>query len=455
MPPPPSGSIGDATSPPSETTWPAYYRELLAFYEAVQHFRHILEAQHCTIYTDHKPITYAFSQRREQLPLVQQNQLSFIAQFTTDVRHINGKENVVADALSCVSSVELPTVTTDALADAQKTDTELQQLFENGSFIQLQKVGSTDALYCDKSTGRHVHIDIIGPLPTAGPYHYCLNAIDGYTRWPEVWPLERITAEDVASAFFSGWVSRFGTPRRVTTDKGRQFESQHFRLLGFSTGFERSWTASYHLCAHGMIERFQRQFKASIMCHPHSTWLEALPAVALSLRATFKPDIQATPAELVYGEPLRLPGELLSAPTSDVTSSDPADFFARLRRTMGALRPSPAARHTKLTPFMFKDLATCSHAFLHDNTVRAPFQPPYSGPYKVICRDDKTFTLQISEKNVRVSIDRLKPSYILSQEPTNPRTPPVFRRQQPPMPRLAPYTTRLGRHVRVPNPLQP
>ncbi|XP_037270278.2 uncharacterized protein LOC119161874 [Rhipicephalus microplus] len=204
-----------------------------------------------------------------------------------------------------------------------------------------------------------------------------------------------------------------------------------------------------------MIKWFHRQFKAAIMCHPHSTWLEALPAVAFGLRATLKPDIQATPAKFVYGESLRLPGELLFAPTSDVTSLDPADFNTRVRRTMGALHSSPAARHTKLTLFVFKDLATCSHAFLRGDTVRAPFQPPYSAPYKVICRNDKTFTLQISGKDVRVSIDRLKPSYILSQEPTNPRTPSVIHRQKPATPRLAPYTTRLGRQVRAPKPLQP
>ncbi|XP_075732825.1 uncharacterized protein LOC142775348 [Rhipicephalus microplus] len=168
-----------------------------------------------------------------------------------------------------------------------------------------------------------------------------------------------------------------------------------------------------------MIERFHQQFKAAIMCYPHSTWLEALPAVALGMRATFKPDIQATPAEFVYREPLRLFGELLSAPTSDVTSSYPADFVTRLRRTMGELRASPAAHYTKPTLFVFKDLATCSHAFLREDTVRTPFPPPYSGPYKVICRDDKTLTLQISGKDVRVSIDHFMSSYILSQEPTN------------------------------------
>ncbi|XP_075750740.1 uncharacterized protein LOC142817578 [Rhipicephalus microplus] len=116
---------------------------------------------------------------------------------------------------------------------------------------------------------QHVHIDIIGPLPPAEPYRYCLTAIDRYTRWPEVWLLERITAEDVASAFFSGWVSHFDTPRRVTNDQGRQFESQLFRLLGLSTWFERSRTTSYHPCANRMIERFHRQLKAAIMCFSH------------------------------------------------------------------------------------------------------------------------------------------------------------------------------------------
>ncbi|XP_037572239.1 uncharacterized protein LOC119454358 [Dermacentor silvarum] len=203
-----------------------------------------------------------------------------------------------------------------------------------------------------------------------------------------------------------------------------------------------------------MIERFHRQLKAAITCHPNSTWLEALPAVALGLRATFKPDIQATPAELVYGEPLRLPGELLSASAPDITTSDPTDFVARLRRTIASLRPSPATRHTKPTPFVFKDLATCSHAFLRDDTVRAPFQPPYSGPYKVIRRDDKSFTLQISGRDVRVSNDRLKPSYILSEETTNSCAPPVNHPQQPPTPQPVPYITRFGRQVRVPNALQ-
>jgi cleavage and polyadenylation specificity factor subunit 1 len=51
---------------PAQQKYSAYDRELLAIYEAVKHFRHMLEARHFIIFTDHKPITYAFQQKRDK-----------------------------------------------------------------------------------------------------------------------------------------------------------------------------------------------------------------------------------------------------------------------------------------------------------------------------------------------------------------------------------------------------
>ena len=45
----------------------AYDRELLAIYEAVKHFRHMLEARQFTVFTDHKPLIYAFLQESDSL----------------------------------------------------------------------------------------------------------------------------------------------------------------------------------------------------------------------------------------------------------------------------------------------------------------------------------------------------------------------------------------------------
>jgi hypothetical protein len=39
---------------------------LLLRSRAVKHFHHTLETHHFTIFTNHKPITYAFKQKREK-----------------------------------------------------------------------------------------------------------------------------------------------------------------------------------------------------------------------------------------------------------------------------------------------------------------------------------------------------------------------------------------------------
>jgi hypothetical protein len=45
----------------AQQKYSAYARELLAFYETVKHFRHMLELRHFIIFTDHKAITYTFN----------------------------------------------------------------------------------------------------------------------------------------------------------------------------------------------------------------------------------------------------------------------------------------------------------------------------------------------------------------------------------------------------------
>lgn len=51
------------------------------------------------------------------------------------------------------------------------------------------------------------------------------------------------------------------------------------------------------------------------------------------------------------------------------------------------------------------------HTYLY--AIGGSLQPPYNGPCKVIQRGEKTYTIKISNNNVVVSIDRLKPAFLL------------------------------------------
>jgi hypothetical protein len=70
-----------------------------------------------------------------------------------------------------------------------------------------------------------------------------------------------------------------------------------------------------------------------------------LPLVLLGIRTASREDLQASVAELMYGEPLRIPGELLTLTAEPV---DPAHLITELRQHMARLRPLPAARHTSV-----------------------------------------------------------------------------------------------------------
>jgi len=67
----------------------------------------------------------------------------------------------------------------------------------------------------------------------------------------------------------------------------------------------------HHPAANGLVERLHLTMKAAIMCHANDQWTDSLPLVLLGIRTAYKGNLQASTEELVYGEPLRSPGELL------------------------------------------------------------------------------------------------------------------------------------------------
>ena len=64
-----------------------------------------------------------------------------------------------------------------------------------------------------------------------------------------------------------------------------------------------------------------------------------------------------------------------------------------------------------------KELNKCDYVWLRVDRVRRPLEAPYTGPFKVLRRSDKHFTIELSDKShSTVSIDRLKPSSVPSKD---------------------------------------
>lgn len=270
---------------------------------------------------------------------------------------------------------------------------------------------------------QHLHVDIVGPLPPSEGFQYLLTVVDRFTRWPEAVPLRGITAAEVARALVSGWISRFGVPEEITTDRGSQFQSALWAELSVLLGCRRRRTTAYHPQSNGMVERLHRQLKSALRSAAPTRWTEALPFVLLGIRSALKTDIGCSAAELVYGCTLRLPGELVTAEPAQ-TAPTPASFAAGLLRTMQALRYA-APRTVQPRSHVPRDLDAASHVFVRRDAVKPPLTPPYDGPYRVVERGMKTVTIARGDSRDVVSLDRVKAAH-LDTEPvdTADRPPP-------------------------------
>ncbi|CAB3379753.1 Hypothetical predicted protein [Cloeon dipterum] len=238
-----------------------------------------------------------------------------------------------------------------------------------------------------------IHVDLV-VLPPSKGYRYMLTIVDRFSRWMECIPLENMTAETVVRTIYNEWIPRYGCPQTIVTDQGRQFESEIFKIFASSFGIHLNRTTAYHPQCNGLVERLHRTLKTALMCHDADSW--TLPMVLLGLRTQFKEVLQAFAAEVLYGEPLRIPGEFFT-PTQDLTLSAP-NFAREHQKRMVKLRPAPVKAHGEQKVFVYQNLATCPFVYLRTDFVRKPLQVPYTGPHKVLERSEKTFVIQFSAK---------------------------------------------------------
>jgi cleavage and polyadenylation specificity factor subunit 1 len=226
----------------------------------------------------------------------------------------------------------------------------------------------------------------------------------------------------VARAFHQQWVCRFGVPECVTTDRGRQFESELYTHLNRFYGTQRIRTTAYNPKANGLVERFHRTLKAALRAHNDPQWSETLPTVMLGVRTALREDTNCSPAEMIYGKSITLPGEFLEP--KSIEHPNEHEFIKQLRITMQNIKPTPGPHHGNHPIFIQKNLNDCSHVFLRDDTTKPSLDPRYKGPFEVIQRNDKFFKIIVKNKEETVSIDRLKPAYILNEdlEATEPKT---------------------------------
>jgi hypothetical protein len=231
----------------------------------------------------------------------------------------------------------------------------------------------------------HLHVDLVGPLQYSNNFNYIFTITDCTSKWMEAIPLSDTSAVACAKALTFTWISRFGVPEMITSDRGPQFTSNLWFKLCEMLHISHRQTTAYHPESNGAVERLHRRLKDALRARAAAaaTWSEELPFVLLGLRAQPREDTGLSPAEAVFGAPIVLPNEFLQNEEMPV-----GDIITNFSKTLHVPAVS-LPRHNSSAQLLDElpgNLLFAPLVWVHRGGVIPPLQPLYDGPYTVLRR---------------------------------------------------------------------
>jgi hypothetical protein len=178
-----------------------------------------------------------------------------------------------------------------------------------------------------------IGMDLVGPLKaTKEGYLYVLTIQDLFSKWVEAFPIRSKNATDIADIIVREIVCRFGSPRQILSDCGKEFDNQILAQICKLIGSVKIFTAPYRPQTDGQVERFNKTLlkQLSHYSNEHTDdWNKFLPHALFAYRVTPQTSTKASPFEILFGRIARSP-LLNGLINSDDLHLDPDSYAAEI-----------------------------------------------------------------------------------------------------------------------------
>ena len=371
----------------AEKSYPATKLECLAIVWAVAKFRPYLMAMPFEVYTDHYALQWLKTMRTGSALLHRWS--AALEEYDFTVRHRPGKVQTHVDGLSRLPVGPAPPE--DALLHLQVENEEearrlaqelhtathlggqaLWKLFSDryshkaGRRICIEVAQScpqcqrgSDYGHRQKTTGTiesrgpwdTLSVDIVGPLPADRRHEFVIVFVDCFSRYTVLVPASNHTADTVSDALLRHVVPYFGTPRRLLSDRGREFVGDVWGKLTRSLGIQRVLTSPYHPEGNSINERSHRTMNNMLRARllrdlPSRKWVVEIPGIMLALNAMAHEPHGFSASMIATGREPSLPPDVEEDACASPSTEDPGAYVdmvrQRLHLTHQQMTPPPA-----------------------------------------------------------------------------------------------------------------
>lgn len=285
-------------------------------------------------------------------------------------------------------------------------------------------------------TSQLVAMDVLTITPKSrGGYTKVLVMGDAFSRFMMTAPIRSDIMKVIAKTFFSRWVTIFGPPERLLSDKGGSVSGAVIQELCDIMGTKKISTTAFHPHTDGMVERYNKTICNTIQkeLRKEPEWADLLPLVDFQYNGSVHEATGTKPYRAMFGAmPIDF-DSTLSLSYYLERADGPVALKRRLEKTH--LRMITKNHESKIHNAKYHDRNVKGNNYqvgervyvydpLSKTTQGRKLRPPWTGPWiitEIISSTNVRLKGEVSKTITRTHVNRLKKASAEVIENGNPR----------------------------------